>query len=116
MSREIKFRAWDEISKEWIYFDLDDAISGRIEREGYKPLRLINKNRYTGLLDKNGVEIYEGDILKAPHFQTAAVEYIESGFWCKQGKYNMLPNLTGAEVIGNIHEHGNLLEQPNEPR
>jgi hypothetical protein len=103
--RDIKFRAWGPKSKVMLDWpDIIDDFKYYVDHPSYRLMQ------YTGLKDKNGVEIYEGDILKAPYFQTAAVEYMESGFWCKQGKHNMLPNLTDAEVIGNIYENPELLK------
>lgn len=129
MSREIKFRAWDERGQTWITFDLNDAMSGRIEREGYSPLRLINKRQYTGLLDKHGVEIYEGDVVNIIHpawTECCKVIFDRGAFTL----YQLRPVVGGhslvrmsvmelwpesdnwkLEVIGNIHENPELLNK-----
>jgi len=60
MKREIKFRAWDESDgKPYMLgpYDLKDAIFNN------KDIRCLPIMQFTGLLDKNGKEIYEGDLL-----------------------------------------------------
>ena len=61
--REIKFRAWDASEKEMVYapqHDPDDWFIGLIDGEAPEGDLLM---QYTGLKDKNGKEIYEGDIV-----------------------------------------------------
>ncbi len=57
--REIKFRYWDMADKKLDYFDLVTASEIPV-----KILKLYPIMQYTDLLDKNGKEIYEGDIVK----------------------------------------------------
>ncbi|UNQ40928.1 YopX family protein [Prescottella equi] len=119
MSREIKFRAWDEEYGLWVYFNLSDAIGGRVAAIT-DPLRLVNKCRATGLKDKNGVEIYEGDILKDTHdsgWQGTTVQIDQviysadpAGFtfgerWSPLNSHD----IKRMEVIGNIYENPELL-------
>lgn len=125
MSREIKFRVWDKNRKVW-GSPLLAMTSGNIHFD-WRDRTIINDDievmQYTGLKDKNGKEIYEGDILKStPGFATffiddkrehiTTVEFIGSGF--KENYEGVLNNLDQhdlryVEVIGNIYENPELM-------
>lgn len=57
-SREIKFRVWHTKRQCWVAFDVGDITEGNIADD-----ENCTVQQYTGLKDKNGKEIYEGDVL-----------------------------------------------------
>lgn len=119
MSREIKFRVWDidhyeEDSSFWIY------QSGQLDHDS-RSIGSQIVEQYTGLKDKNGKEIYEGDVLKLEDFignnYTDKVKWDEAsaGFWPFIFKedpefYDGRAENYNIEVIGNIHENPELLD------
>jgi uncharacterized phage protein (TIGR01671 family) len=114
MKREIKFRAlYDSI---WYYQTLDEMLMTTLAA-----FRLGKyKTQFTGLKDKNGKEIYEGDIIlfkdysqsveKPPTFITSIFWWDEfAGFSVKNthGELNFM-TCDDMEVIGNIYENPEL--------
>lgn len=107
MSRDIKFRAWDEVGKQWIYLDLVDLVTNQLERQGFSSMRVVNWCRWTGLLDKNGKEIFEGDIVRSNKGRTTRPVYWLEG----QGLIGFnISSKFECEVIGNIYENPELLK------
>lgn len=117
MPREIKFRAWAIWSKAMFYPDDEDGWT--LDRGEIRPLPNTMLMQYTGLKDKNGKEIYEGDVVKAATENRDfiwEIVWIESdcAFELKRGDdYVFLPaiNHQRFEVIGNIYSNPELLKK-----
>lgn len=133
--REIKFRGKTHDNYKWIvgYYS-KKIVAGKelffidpIEPENYSTYQVIPETvgQYTGLKDKNGNPIFEGDILefivRGKTYHTAPVSY-EKGLniWGNGvALYNFIPedlplteleNVDCYKIIGNIHENPELLE------
>ncbi len=61
MNREIKFRSWNPITRQFMALNLRDRSSVEFVYSSFDYIGHLQQ--YTGLRDKNGIEIYEGDIL-----------------------------------------------------
>lgn len=113
--KEIKFRAWDKISRYMEDFDLN-RIYWRWEKTGdyYFPWEGIVIMQYTWLLDKNWVEIYEGDILDM--YNKWVVTFYQWRFtvfynwWTEEEIENRSWWFYSVLVIGNIYENPELLD------
>lgn len=122
-----RYRAWDKIHK--TMYEVDDIMSIDFGRSKIcvKTLFFEQTNRYnfddivlmqsTGLIDKNGKEIFEGDILGTKDgLLNGVVKFnIDLGMWTNSLlRYNNFERLcsiaNSREIIGNIWEDGELLD------
>lgn len=135
MTREIKFRAWDKDCCRFEYFEIgeNDDCYGMFRVSANKFGSIIEQ--YTGLKDKNGKEIYEGDIVTVQDedIPFALVNAIATNRWLVRfGKHRAAFTLVkktrrrnfirtfqhikqeDVEVVGNIHENLECQELKNE--
>lgn len=127
--REIKYRALSTNNKNWIYgfpllYGFENWIADRYGiKKNIKPKTV---GQYTGLKDKNGKNIYEGDIIHyfITHWingcpvereEKRLVSYSDGCFWLTDNKgddalFFVREEDDEIEVIGNIHENPELLE------
>jgi len=137
--RDIKFRIWDGAKNEWLASSSKDALPyygfalvGEVMTVQSPPIWSLDEGnvveQFTGLKDKNGVGVYEGDIIiqkslgsnksecrgkityKEDHaaFMFEVYERGKPVMWLFLNEFN--PEKT-CEVIGNIHENPELLEE-----
>ena len=127
--REIEFRGKDIISGELVYGDIIHGVGDKCGKVFILPVRVnlaYVKNcdpldgvevdpetvgQFTGLLDKNGKKIFEGDIIEegVVYFDD---EYL--GFFVKgdfvEGEHKPLYDIPLPEIIGNVHDNPELLK------
>ncbi len=117
MNRPIKFRAWDTHEKRFIetwVMDNKDVFHNGTDYEDCIPQLDLELQQWTGLTDKNGKEIYEGDIVffDFSHSQLKRVcewDAARCGFTFGGYFYNIQEFREQGEIIGNIYENPDLL-------
>ena len=116
--RELKFRAWDIDCHRFEYFEIgeNDDCYGMFRVAANKFGSVVEQ--YTGLKDKNGKEIYEGDIVKfkwTKRLYVVAYRLYDASFILENDEWEETIHLSldkdNYEVIGNIHENPELLEE-----
>ena len=124
--REIKFRAWLKeerkmVNVETLFIGINRLCFGNSKTEDlfFRDFEEVELMQYTGVRDKNGKEIYEGDIVVLNNIKNDNMRIVryEHGSYRLEG-WGLREDLSNAEarfleVVGNIYENKNLLEENN---
>lgn len=131
MGRDIKFKGWDSVNEVMLPVESINFREGYVSlNEGDNSLtdtlEMIELIQYTGLKDKNGKEVYEGDIIESPLWEDEPYEIVFKDYAFKVRDirkkimygsdlfFDIDDSLSGCvgetfEVIGNIYENPELL-------
>ena len=131
MNREIAFRVWDGRIKNWIHLPGDEVnlfgesilLGSFMYGTSLDDLNYCQALQNSGLNDKDGYEIYEGDILNIQtednpedlQWELGVVEFLNGCFWLG-GKFNqplyelLSNNVIDGKIIGNIFDNPELLK------
>ena len=136
--RQIKFRCWDKIEKkyrfdsflktgdgrgDWILFLFDQLQPETPDKLSFSANKVYPRDgfvleEFTNIEDKNGKEIYEGDIIKYNRIISpdcseeviGLIEYINCGFWITKAYFYNIQITSDCEIIGNKFENSDLLK------
>jgi uncharacterized phage protein (TIGR01671 family) len=120
--REIKFRAIRAKENSWVYgfyspiiIPIIGGLGHVINEGGYRAvdIKIETLGQLTGLTDRNGKEIYEGDIVTSGIAkQQSTVKFIDGSFAFVYEHHSTCArhfDIKGVEVIGNVHENKELI-------
>ena len=118
---KIKFRAWDKKEKKmfrvseiiWTVKGLDINEENKLGMDLWHLEENIILLQYTGLKEKNGKEIYEGDILKTNEAGWIGEVVFDYGQFClkdNKGGFSCQPEWRKCEAIGDIYQNKELLK------
>jgi hypothetical protein len=122
-NRLLKFRAWindqNKIIKVFGFNEVllfEQIFDSPCINENIYEIENCRLMQFTGLDDRNNVEIYEGDILKLPNGAVGVIEWLECGFVLRLKNekiwQNLLFNVSKHYlIIGNVFENSDLLTQ-----
>ena len=121
MNREIEFRAKSVDTGDWVIGNLcwyktgECYIEERVDEECAFPVDPDTVGQYTGIMDTNGVKVFEGDIVYVNGDDIGVIEYKCGCFYVRCDGYEgtFYDNYFGSdvEVIGNIYENKELLNE-----
>lgn len=141
MPREIEYRCWDKIKKEWVLKDIYFGIDGRILEKEYQgflePTDIFEVSQWTGLRDSKGVKVFEGDVVGkirndkiisykiikfddfeetfyTDNFNSIAASEIYVGTCYYRGFNISKEEVCESIVMGNIYQNPELLEVKND--
>ena len=123
--REITFRAKRKDNNEWAYGDLEHNGKGEMKWVNGDEIIPETVGQFTGLTDKNGKKIFEGDIIQYCGFgyrESMGTIIYDKNFgafvskehercYVRFGDISQYGTVMGVDVIGNIHDNPELLEQ-----
>ena len=76
-----------------------DPIRGQVVK-----ISTINAELGSGITDKNGKEIFEGDIVKLPTGKTTAIIFDEGSFWQEDPSFILAPKAADLEIVGHVED------------